>query len=84
MTQCEIIAFPSVRRVGLVRNLADLLTACRPKIVERELSRQLEIQRKAMARRGLADDVIEREVHALEATIRAALCHVEMTGGDAA
>jgi hypothetical protein len=78
---CEIVAFPSVRRVGYVRKLAWMLVHYRPDAAERTLAAQLDIQRAAMLRRGLAPDVVERELRALELAVRARLWAIVMQGG---
>jgi hypothetical protein len=82
--ECEIVPFPAVRRVGLIKNLAWQLASYRPDSAARTFARQLDAQRDAMARRGIATDVIEREVGALEIAVRAMHWRITPCGGDAA
>ena len=84
MCQCQIVPFPTVRRVSLIKNLAWQLASYGPDAAERTFARQLEQQRTAMARRGLSPDVIEREVRALETAVRAMHWKITLYGGDAA
>jgi hypothetical protein len=84
MRECAILPFPTVRRVGLIKNLAWQLASYRPEAGERTFARQLDQQREAMARRGLAPDVIEGEIHALETAVRTMRWQITLYGGDAA
>jgi hypothetical protein len=54
------------------------------KTVEKHLAHQLQIQAETMARRGIAAEIINRELRGLESAIRAELWHVVMSGGGAA
>jgi hypothetical protein len=80
----QVIPFPTVRRVALIKNLAWQLASYGPDAAERTFARQLAQQRDAMARRGLSPAVIEREVHALETAVRAMRWKITLYGGDAA
>jgi hypothetical protein len=84
MSACQIVPFPSVRRVAYVRNLANMMVHYRPEAAERTLAAQLNAQRAAMLRRGLTPDVVERELRALELAVRARLWTIVMQGGDVA
>ena len=85
MCECQIIAFPTVRRVNLIKNLAWQLASYGPDAAERTFARQLAQQRDAMTRRCLSPDVIERELHALETAVRAMHWKITLYGdGDAA
>jgi hypothetical protein len=81
---CEIVAFPCVRRTGYVRKLAWMMAHYRPEAAERTLAAQLNAQSGAMLRRGLAPEVVERELRALELAVRARLWTIVMQGGDVA
>jgi hypothetical protein len=81
---CEIIAFPATRRIGFIRNVAELVACCRPAAAERTLRARLDATQSAMLRRGIAPDVAAREVRALEVAIRTKLWAIVMQGGDAA
>jgi hypothetical protein len=78
----EIVPFPAVRRVGLIRNMARLLATYNADAAERTLRTRLDATRDAMLRRGLAPTVVAREVRSLEVAIRARLWAVVMHGGD--
>ena len=84
MSACQIVPFPSVRRVAYVRNLANMMVHYRPEAAERTLAAQLNAQRAAMLRRGLTPDVVERELRALELAVRARLWTIVMQRGDVA
>jgi hypothetical protein len=81
---CKIVAFPSVRRIGYIRKLARMLASCSVKGGERSLAVQLRAQQQAMLRRGLAPEVVDRELRSLELAVRARLWSIVMQGGDAA
>jgi hypothetical protein len=76
----QIIAFPSIRRVGYIRTLAWQMACYRPKAAERTLKIRLEATYQAMLRRQIPADVAEREVSALEHAVRAELWGLVMAG----
>jgi|HubBroStandDraft_4_1064222.scaffolds.fasta_scaffold256822_2 hypothetical protein len=80
----EIIPFPAVRRVGLIRNMARLLATYSADAAERTLHARLNATRDAMLRRGLAPEVVAREVRSLELAIRTKVWVLVMQGGDVA
>ena len=80
----EIVPFPAVRRVGLIRNMARLLATYSADAAERTLHARLDATRDAMLRRGLAPEVVAREARALELAIRTRLWTVVTQGGDVA
>jgi Family of unknown function (DUF6074) len=84
MRTCQIIPFPSTHRVGHIRKMARLLASYRPDAAERTLAARLNAQYGAMLRRGIAPEIIERELRSLELAIRAQLWAIVMRGGDAA
>jgi len=79
----QIVPFPSTRRVGLIRMLVRTMAQNRPEAGERILAARLEVQWRSMSSRGLAPEVVERELQLLELAVRARLRTV-MRGGDAA
>jgi hypothetical protein len=81
---CQLIPFPAVRRVGLIRKLARLMASYSPDGGERALYARLNIQYNAMVSRGMPPDVVERELRSLELAIRTELWGIVMRGGDAA
>jgi hypothetical protein len=84
MTACQIVPFPSVRRIGYIRKLARLMAHYSADGGERTLNAQLNAQYTAMLRRGLPPEVVERELRAFELAVRAQLWAIVMQGGDAA
>lgn len=80
----EIVPFPTVRRVGMIRNMARLLATYSADAAERTLHARLDATRDAMLRRGLKPEVVTDEVRSLELAIRAELWTVVMRGGDVA
>lgn len=68
-----ILAFPTARRRGLVRALAEQMANRSADEAERHLRLQLHRQTLVLRRRQLADDVVERQVHTLEQAVRAEL-----------
>jgi hypothetical protein len=81
---CQLIPFPAVRRVGLIRKLARLMASCSPEGGERTLYARLNVQYNAMVSRGLPPEAIECELRSLELAVRARLWSIVMQGGDAA
>jgi hypothetical protein len=84
VTTAKIVPFPAARRIGFIRNMADLMLSYRPEAAERSLAGRLDQTRSAMLRRGLSSDVVEREMRSLELAIRARLWMIVMQGGDVA
>jgi len=82
--ECQLIPSPAVRRVGLIRKLARLMAGYSAEGGERALYARLNIQYNAMVSRGMAPDVVERELRSLESAIRTELWGIVMRGGDAA
>jgi hypothetical protein len=80
----EIVPFPAVRRVGLIRNMARLLATYSADAAEHTLHARLDATREAMLRRGLAHEVAAREARSLELAIRTRLRVVVAQGGDVA
>jgi hypothetical protein len=80
----EIVPFPAVRRIGFIRNMAQVLATYSAHGAERTLSARLDATRSAMLRRGLPSEVVEREIRSLKLAIRAKLWAIVMQGGDAA
>jgi hypothetical protein len=65
-----IFPFPIVRRHGFVRRQAEHAAQMNPDSSARYLEYQLQVQRDAMRRRGVAEDRIARELKMMEAAIR--------------
>lgn len=75
----EIIPYPLARRRAFVDRHARIIAGMRPEAGERHLQRQLLIQFDTLERKGVACDVIEREVLSLGSAIRAALWNAVLT-----
>ena len=73
MTVADIVPFPLARRRAFIDRHARFIAAMSPDAGERYLDRQLRIQFENLQRRGIAPRIIDREVIALDAAIRAAL-----------
>jgi hypothetical protein len=84
MYSCEVIPFPSTRRVRQIKNLARLMAGYGAAGAERTLRHQLERQAEIMLRKGIAPEVVKREVQGFEVAVRAQLWAIVMQGGDAA
>jgi hypothetical protein len=80
----EIIPYPLARRCAFIDRHARMIASMRAEAGERYLRRQLLIQFDTLERKGVACDVIEREVLALGSAIRAALWKAVLTPGDSA
>lgn len=73
-----VIPFPLSHRRSLVRAHARHLSGQRPEVAQRTLDRQLNIQREALARRGVDPLIVEREIAELHDAIRAELCRTSL------
>jgi hypothetical protein len=76
-----IVPFPLASRRAFVERHARLIAAMNADAGERHLVRQLRFQMENLQRRGIAGEVIEREVASLDAAIRAALWRAVLTPG---
>jgi hypothetical protein len=80
----EIVPFPAVRRVGFIRNMAQMLATYSADGAERTLQARLDATRNAMLRKGIRADVAGREVRSLEFAIRTKLWSIVLRDDDAA
>jgi hypothetical protein len=76
-----VVPFPLARRRAFIERHARLIATMRPDAGERHLDRQLQIQFENLQRRGFDVQIIEREVIALDAAIRAALWRAVLRPG---
>src|SRR5262249_57120646 len=60
-----VMPFPLTRRHGFAARHAEIIASLKPKSAKRHLDHQLKIQRETMQRRGVAEELIERELKAL-------------------
>ena len=66
-----VIPFPFSRRVAFIERHADIISCMRPESAERHLAHQLKVQRDSLERRGIAEQIINREISSLERAILA-------------
>jgi hypothetical protein len=64
-----IIPFPLVRRRAYISKQAEQMACMSDVSAARYLQHQLQVQREAMRRRGVADELADRELQAMEAAI---------------
>jgi hypothetical protein len=79
MKRGRIVAFPFACRLGLILRLAEQMAARRPVAAEKYLQQQLRRQIEALHRRQVPDQIVEREIRALESAVRAALWRLVLT-----
>ncbi|QOZ17434.1 hypothetical protein XI02_22270 [Bradyrhizobium sp. CCBAU 21365] len=68
-----VIPFPLARRLHLIQRQAEYALCLRPEKAEQHIQRQLQCQADALVRRGVAPDLIQRELAGMETAIRAAM-----------
>ena len=66
----EVFPFPLTRRHGFAARHAEIIAGLKPKSARRHLEHQLQIQRETMQRRGIAEELIERELNALATKVQ--------------
>jgi hypothetical protein len=77
-----VIPFPLIRRRPFVLRAAARMASSSPRTAEKLLAATLNQQASAMARKGIAAEMIARELRALECAIRAELWrHILMPDG---
>ena len=76
-----VLPFPIARRRAFIQKQADHATCLHPDAAGRYLEYQLQVQRDAMRRRGVAEDLIARELKCMEAAIRLELLRVSLSAG---
>ncbi|MBR0697742.1 DUF6074 family protein [Bradyrhizobium lablabi] len=69
----DVIPFPVTRRQAFVFKQAEHAALMNPDAGERYVLRQVKVQRDAMRRKGVPEQLIERELRSLENAIRDAL-----------
>jgi hypothetical protein len=69
----KIVPFPIARRRGLITKLAAQMLGRPVDAAELHLQQQLRRQRQVLARKGVAEPLIARELFALEAAVRTEL-----------
>jgi hypothetical protein len=76
-----ILPFPILRRHGFIEKQAAHAACMNPAAAARYIEYQIQVQRDAMGRRGVAEDLIARELKLMEAAIRRELVQAQSTGG---
>ena len=76
-----ILPFPILRRHGFIEKHAAHAACMNPDAAARYIEYQIQVQRGAMRRRGIAEDLIARELKLMEAAIRRELVQELSTGG---
>ena len=76
-----ILPFPILRRHGFIEKQAAHAASVNPDASARYIEYQIRVQRDAMRRRGIAEDLIARELKLMEAAIRQELLQAQSTGG---
>jgi hypothetical protein len=70
MTTAIILPFPIARRQAFIQKQANQVMCLNASSARCYLEYQLKIQRGAMQRRGVADDLIARELKCMESAVR--------------
>lgn len=79
-----VVPFPLARRTAMIQRQADYALCLKPEKAERHIQRQLQCQTENLQRRGVADDLISREIASMESAIRSAMWHLTFdTPGEA-
>ena len=66
----KIVPFPIVRRHGFIERQAEYAAQMNPAGGERYLTHQIRLQADAMRRKGVSDDLIQREIRCMTAALR--------------
>jgi len=74
--RAKVVPFPLTQQHALVVKLAARLSAQLPGRAEKILNAELQRQVDALHRQGVSDSVVERQVKAFEAAIRAELWRI--------
>tara|TARA_R110002020_G_scaffold36894_37_gene111039 strand:- start:1937 stop:2245 length:309 start_codon:yes stop_codon:yes gene_type:complete len=85
--QCEVIPFPSAKRIGRIRKAVEVISTRKPKGAEAYWRQITEAMRRQMDAAGLDETTIEAEVSAFAAEVAWRLPHEQdprLGGGDAA
>lgn len=71
-----VVPFPVVRRRAFIGKTAARIAGASPRAAEKLMVAALKRQRDVLARKGVAPELVEAEVRALEVAIRAAMWRV--------
>jgi hypothetical protein len=79
-----VLPFPFANRVAFLRRQLGYLRSISPAAAERHVARQVDLQRASLTSKGIASEVIDAELSALERAIHAGLCWADQAPGGAA
>lgn len=79
-----VVPFPRIRDRAFVEKQASWLASLPMATAEKQLARQLHVQRETMVRRGIALDLIEEQVVQIEFAIREAMFNLGDSSGGVA
>ncbi|WP_028332792.1 DUF6074 family protein [Bradyrhizobium sp. USDA 3256] len=68
-----VIPFPAARRVDLVASIARRALELPPQAGEQHIRRSVDLQATVMRRKGVSEDMIDREKVALDGAVRASI-----------
>lgn len=78
---CAVIPFPLARRRHMIERQARYASELSVDAADRHIQQQIKIQADAMRRRGIDENLIERELKSMGTAIRHALLKNVSTGG---
>ena len=78
-----VFPFPLARRRSMIARQSRYAAELNPDAAERFIRQQLKIQGDNMRRRGIAEDLIARELECMDAAIRRELLQASLSMGDA-
>jgi hypothetical protein len=77
----DIVPFPIARRSAFIQKQADHATCLRPDAAGRYLEYQMQVQRDAMRRRGVPEDLVARELKCMERAVHQELLRASLSTG---
>ena len=80
----NILPFPILKRSGFIAKQARYIATVREHKQKSELKRLVQLQRDAMRRRRVPDDLIEREIAGFRASLSVELARLNRRDGGAA
>ena len=78
-SSADIVPFPIARRRAFIRKQADHAACMNPDASARYLEYQLQVQRDAMRRRGITEDLIALELKCMERAVRQELLRASLS-----
>ncbi|MGY8684568.1 DUF6074 family protein [Bradyrhizobium sp. UFLA05-153] len=71
-----VLPFPLSRRLDFIQRQAEYALVLKPEKGEAHIQRQIQCQADALRRRGISEEVIQRELASMQAAIRTAMWHL--------